>query len=167
MAHAMPMTSGIRTAIEVAGGASQVRPDLRGHLLHGVEPLRPQEHVGLMDGSHRGGYDDRLMMVGDRDTFFPCPRRVPRLSHFITPVVATVLVPSPWSTLISRGVADARWATRAMHACHSDPSAARVVKTVETVVSWMAGCPRASVGTAKPCHGLPVERPHTMRCKTR
>jgi hypothetical protein len=41
MAHAMPMVCGITTAIEVEGGASQVRPDLRGHLLQGVEPLRP------------------------------------------------------------------------------------------------------------------------------
>jgi hypothetical protein len=94
-------------------------------------------------------------------------KRVSRLSNSIAPLAATVLVPSPWSTLISRCFAAARWATWAMHACHSDPSAARFVKTVSTVVSWMAGLPRASVGTAKPCHGLPVERPHTLRCQTR
>jgi hypothetical protein len=46
-------------------------------------------------------------------------------------------------------------------ACHSVPSAARFVKTVSTVVSWMAGLPWASVGTAKHGHGLPVEEaPH-------
>jgi hypothetical protein len=122
------MASGIRAAIEVEGGASQVRPDLRGHLLHGVEPLWPEEHVGLMDGSHRGGCDDRAMMVGDPETRLPCPRLVTRLSHFIAPCVVTVLVPSPWSTPVSRGFAAARWATRAMHGCHSDPAAARVVK---------------------------------------
>jgi hypothetical protein len=130
MAHAMPMACGIIAALEVEGGASQVRPDLRGHLLQGVEPLRQQEHVCLMDGSNRGGCDDRVMLVCDRDTLFPCPRRVSRLSNSIAPCVATVLVPSPWSTLISRCFAAARWATRAMHACHSDPSPARFVKTV-------------------------------------
>jgi hypothetical protein len=41
MEHAMPMACGIAAAIEVEGGASQVRPDLLGHLLQGVEPLRP------------------------------------------------------------------------------------------------------------------------------
>lgn len=135
VAHAMPMACGITAAIEVEGGASQVRPDLLGHRLQGVEPLRPQEHVGLMDGSNRGGCDDRVLMVCDRHTLFPCLRRGSRLSNAIAPGVATVLVPSPWSPLVSRCVAAARWATRAMHACHSDPSAARFVKTVETVVS--------------------------------
>jgi len=125
----MPMASGITAAIEVEGGASQGRPDLLGHLLQDVEPLRPQEHVCLMDGSYRGGCDDRAIMVGDRETRLPCPRLVPRLSHFIAPCVVTVLVPSPWSTPVSRCFAAARWATRAMHACHSDPAAARVVKT--------------------------------------
>jgi hypothetical protein len=120
-----------------------------------------------MDGSNKGRCYDRAMKVCDRDTPLPCLRLVPRLSNSIALFVAMVLVPSPWNTLISRCFAAARWATRAMHACHSDPSAARFVKTVSTVVSWVAGLPRASVGTAKPCHGLPVERPHTLRCQTR
>jgi hypothetical protein len=38
--HASPMACGITAAVEVEGGASQVRPDLRGHLFYGVEPLR-------------------------------------------------------------------------------------------------------------------------------
>ena len=40
MEHAIPMACGITAAIEVEGGASQVRPDLLGHLLQGFEPLR-------------------------------------------------------------------------------------------------------------------------------
>jgi hypothetical protein len=74
-----------------------------------------------MGGSNRGGCDDRAMMVCDRDTLLPCLGLVPRLSNSIAPFVATVLVPSPWSTLVSRCFAAARWATRAMHACRSDP----------------------------------------------
>jgi hypothetical protein len=81
--------------------------------------------------------------------------------HPIAPCVAMVWVPSPWSTLVSSCFAAARWATRAMPACHSDPLAALFVKTVETVVVWMAELLRASVGTAKHYHGLTVERPHT------
>jgi hypothetical protein len=54
-----------------------------------------------MDGGNRGGCDDRAMIVCDRDTLLPCPRLVPRLSNSIAPCVATVLVPSPWSTLVS------------------------------------------------------------------
>jgi hypothetical protein len=124
------MACGITAAIEVEGGASQVRPDLLGRLLQGYEPLRPQDHGCLMGGSNRGGCDDRATMVGDRDILLSCLRLVPRLSDSIAPLVATVLGPSPWSTLVSRCFAAARWATRAMHACHSDPSAARFVKTV-------------------------------------
>jgi hypothetical protein len=120
-----------------------------------------------MDGSNRGRCDDSALMVCDRDALLPGLRRVSRPSNAIAPLVATVLVPSPWSTLISRCFAAARWATRAMHACHSDPSAARFMKTASRVVSWMAGLPRAPVGTAKPCQCLPVERPHTLRCQTR
>jgi hypothetical protein len=40
MAHAMPMACGITATIEVEKGASQVRPDLLGHLPQGFEPLR-------------------------------------------------------------------------------------------------------------------------------
>ena len=35
MEQAMPMACGIIAAIEVEGGASQVRPDRLGHLRHG------------------------------------------------------------------------------------------------------------------------------------
>ena len=160
--QAIPMACGITAAIEVEGGASQVRPDLLGPRLHGFEPLRQQDQVYRMDGGNRGGCDDTAMLVCDRDPLRPCLRLVARLAHATAPWVATVVVPSPWSTLISRCFTAARWATRAIHACPSDPSAARVVQTVETVVSWLAGWPRAAVGTAKHGHGVPVKRrPHT------
>src|SRR5882724_1654105 len=51
-----------------------------------------------------------------------------RVAHPITPFLATVLVPSPWSTLVSRYCSAARCLTLAMNACQSDPSAAHVAK---------------------------------------
>jgi hypothetical protein len=113
-----------------------------------------------MDGSRRGGCDDSALMVGDRATLLPCLRRGPRLSHVIAPAVATVWVPSPWSPLVSRGFAAARWAwaTRALHASHSDPSAARVVKTVRRSCHGWLGCHgplsiRPSPAVASPSRG--------------
>src|SRR5919197_4104646 len=74
--HASAMACGITAAIEGEGGDSQVRPDLLAHRLQGVEPLQQQEHVCLMDGSSRGGCDDRVMMVCGRATRCSCLRRV-------------------------------------------------------------------------------------------
>jgi hypothetical protein len=74
-----------------------------------------------MDGSNRGRCDDSALMVCDRDPLLPGLRRVSRPSNSIALFVAMVLVPSPWSTPISRCFAAARWATRAMHALPQRP----------------------------------------------
>jgi hypothetical protein len=114
--------------------------------LHGCEPLRPSAHVGRMDGSHRGGCDDRAMMVWDRDPLLPCLRRGPRLSHVIARCVATVWVPSPWSPLVSRGFAAARWGHTgeaclpprpSSRPCHEDGGDGRVMDGgVATGLGW-------------------------------
>ena len=128
--NALPIVHGIKTAIEVQVGASEVQPDLLGHLLQGVQALRQQHHIGFIDGSNRQGSQDIAVVVYDRDNLLALLVLVARVANAIAPFLATVLVPSPWSTLVSRCFSAARWATRAMHACHSDPSAARFVKTV-------------------------------------
>jgi hypothetical protein len=46
---------------------------------------------------------------------------VARVANPIPPFLATVLVPSPWSTLRSRGFASERGLTLAMNACSSYP----------------------------------------------
>ena len=50
--NALAVVCGIKAAIEVKVGAFQVQPDLLGHLLSGVQPLRQQHHVRLIDGSN-------------------------------------------------------------------------------------------------------------------
>src|SRR5262245_29183472 len=55
---------------------------------------------------------------------------VPRIPNPIPPFLATVLVPSPWSMLISRCFSAERCITLAMNACQSDPSSAHFAKTL-------------------------------------
>ena len=50
--NARTIVGGIKAAIEVEIGTSEVPPDLCGYLLQGVETLRQQDHVGLVDGRH-------------------------------------------------------------------------------------------------------------------
>jgi hypothetical protein len=53
--NALPIVRRIKAAIEVEGGTSKVQPNLFGDLLQGVESLRQQDQVGLVDGSHGEG----------------------------------------------------------------------------------------------------------------
>ena len=67
--NALPIVRRSKAAIEVEIGASEVQPDLFGHLLQGFQTLRQQDHVRLIDGSHRQGSQDIAMVVRDRDDF--------------------------------------------------------------------------------------------------
>src|ERR1700752_5244722 len=60
--HALPIVRGIKAAIEIEVGPSQVHPDLPGHLLQGVQALGQEHYIRFMDGSY-----DRAMVVDDRD----------------------------------------------------------------------------------------------------
>src|SRR2546427_12666322 len=53
--NALPIVCRIKAAIEIEIGTSEVQSNLCGHLLQGVESLRQQDHVGLVDGSHGEG----------------------------------------------------------------------------------------------------------------
>jgi hypothetical protein len=50
--NALAIVRGIKAAIEVEVGASQVQPDLLGHLLQGVQALGKEHHIRFIDGSH-------------------------------------------------------------------------------------------------------------------
>ena len=52
---ALPIAGGIKTAIEINIGTSQVYPDLLGHLLQGMQPLGQEYHIRFIDGSHWDG----------------------------------------------------------------------------------------------------------------
>src|SRR2546427_3265123 len=64
------------------------------------------------------------MIVDDGNDFLARLVFVSREANAIPPFLATVLVPSPWSTLRSSCFAAARWRTLATNACQSDPSSA-------------------------------------------
>src|SRR5215475_14133556 len=130
--HALAMVRRIKPTIEVERGASEVQPDLSGHLLQSFQTLRQQDHVRLMDGSNRQGSQDIAMVVRDRDDCLALLVCVARVAKPIAPFLATVLVPSPCRMLRSRCFSAARCATLAMNACSSEPSAAHLAKALST-----------------------------------
>jgi hypothetical protein len=67
--HALAMVRRINATIEVEIGASEVQPNLFGHLLQGFQTLWQQDHVRLIDGSNRQGSQDIAMVVRYRDDF--------------------------------------------------------------------------------------------------
>src|SRR5215813_2671786 len=66
------------------------------------------------------------MIVDDRNDLLALLVFVPREANAIAPFLATVLVPSPWSTLRSSCCSAARCRTLAMKVCQSDPSSAHL-----------------------------------------
>src|SRR5437870_8671618 len=60
------------------------------------------------------------------DDLLPFLVLVARVADAIPPFFATVLVPSPWSTLRSSCFSTARCRTLATNACQSDPSSAHL-----------------------------------------
>src|SRR5712691_1223692 len=60
------------------------------------------------------------MIVDDGNDLLALLVFVPRVPNPIPPFLATVLVPSPWSTLISSCFSTARCRTLATNACQSD-----------------------------------------------
>ena len=50
--NALPIVRGIKTAIKVEVGSTEIYTDLFGHLFQRFQALREQDHVGLVDGRH-------------------------------------------------------------------------------------------------------------------
>ena len=53
--NTLSIAGGIKTAIEVEVGASEVQPHLFRYLLQRLQALRQQHHIGLIDGCHGDG----------------------------------------------------------------------------------------------------------------
>ena len=70
------------------------------------------------------------MVVGDGDDLLALLVLIARVANPVAPFLATVLVPSPWSTRRSRCFSSARWATLAMNACWSEPSSDHLAKAL-------------------------------------
>src|SRR5215813_9767332 len=79
-----------------------------------------------MDGCHRQGSQHRAIVVGHGNDLLSFLVLVARVANPIAPFLATVLVPSPWSTLMLSCFSVARCRTLATNACHSDPSSAHL-----------------------------------------
>jgi hypothetical protein len=90
---ALPIMRGVKAAIEVEIGASEVHPDFFGHLLQGGQALWEQDHIGCIDGRHGDWRYDVAMVIRDRDDFLPLLVFVAGVADPIAPFLATVLVP--------------------------------------------------------------------------
>src|ERR1700745_2313248 len=66
------------------------------------------------------------MIVNNGDDFLSRLVLVAGIAEAIAPFLATVLVPSPWSTLRSSCFSVARCRTLATNACQSEPSSAHL-----------------------------------------
>ena len=51
--YALPIVRGIKAAIKVEVGTSEVQPDLLGHLLQGLQALGQEHHIRFIDRCHR------------------------------------------------------------------------------------------------------------------
>jgi hypothetical protein len=69
--NALPITCRIKAAIEINIGASEVHPDLFGHLLQSFETRWKQHHVRCIHESDWQGCEDVAMVVGDGDDLLP------------------------------------------------------------------------------------------------
>jgi hypothetical protein len=130
MENALPIACGIKAAIQIELGPSEIQPDLCGHLFSRLQACREQGHVGLIDRSHRDRREDVAMIVDAGNDRVALLMFVARVANAIAPFLATVLVPSPWSTLRSRCCSAARCRTLATNACQSEPSSAHRAKTL-------------------------------------
>jgi hypothetical protein len=51
--NALPIVRGIKAAIQIEVGTSEVQPDLLGHLLQGLQALGQEHHIRFIDRRHR------------------------------------------------------------------------------------------------------------------
>src|SRR5437899_3125623 len=99
------------------------------------------------------------MIINDGNDLLALLVFVPREANAIAPFLATVLVPSPWSTLRSSCFSTARCRTLATNACQSDPSSAHLAldrpraRSIAGLFSRPSSEPRMSVSVSR---GSPV-----------
>src|SRR5882724_9569050 len=100
------------------------------YVLQCFQTIWKQDHIRFIDWSDWAWYEHIAILVRNGDDVLALLVFVPRVPNAIAPFFATVWVPSPCSTLVSRCFSAARCCTLAMNACHSDPSSAHVAKAL-------------------------------------
>src|SRR5215510_13090959 len=126
----LPIALGIKAAIEVEIRAFQYEARLFCDVLQCFQTIWKQHHIRFIDRSHWAWRQHIAMIVRHGNDFLTLLMFVPRIPNPIAPFLATVLVPSPCSTLTSSGFSAARCLTLAINACQSDPSSAHLAKTL-------------------------------------
>ncbi len=106
--HARAMVRGIKTCIKIEIRTCQHHTCHVGHALQCVQSIRSKHHIRFIDWSDRKGRQHIAMVVGDNYDFLALLVLLPRVPDAITPFLATVLVPSPCSTLTSSCCSAAR-----------------------------------------------------------
>src|SRR5215510_9274509 len=96
--YTLAIGSGVKAAVEIDISTSEVQAHLFGHLLQRFQALWEQDHVGLIDGRHRDRRSNVALVLSKGDNLLPFLVFVPREPNPSAPFLATVLVPSPWST---------------------------------------------------------------------
>src|SRR5882724_640259 len=126
----LPIARGINAAIEVEIRAFQYEARLFCYVRQCVQTIWKQDHSRFIDWSDWAWCEHLAILVRNGDDVLALLVFVPRVPNAIAPFFATVWVPSPCSTLVSRCFSAARCCTLAMNACHSNPSSAHVAKAL-------------------------------------
>jgi hypothetical protein len=92
---------GIKSGVEIQIGSCKDQIDHVGHSLQGLQPIWQQDHVGLIDRSHREWRQHITMVVSNGDDLLSLLMFVARIPDAISLFLAAVLVPSPGSTRTS------------------------------------------------------------------
>jgi hypothetical protein len=95
--NAFAIVRGIKASVEIQIGSSKIQTDRFGHPLQGFETLRQQNHVRLIDRSHREWRQHIAMVVSDGYDLLALLVFVTRVTNPVSRFLATLLVPSPWS----------------------------------------------------------------------
>ena len=149
---------GIKPAIEIEIRAVDFQIRQSGHALQGVQSVRKEHGIRFVHRRYGKRGQHKAVVLDDREDLLALLMFVAGIADAIAPFLATVLVPSPWSTRRLSCFSTARCRTLATNACQSDPSSAHLANTLEIVVSWIASLPWVScgIGSSNSNFGFPV-----------
>jgi hypothetical protein len=128
--NALAVVLGIKARVEIQIGPCECQTNGFGDQLQASQSLRKQHHIGCIHWRNRAWRDDIALVIGNGYNLLALLMFIAGIPDAIPPFLATVLVPSPWSTRRSSFFSSARWATLAINACWSEPSSAHLAKAL-------------------------------------